>query len=145
MMDFHIDQQYPKDFTLAEALSSATAKKLGINNMPTWEHLFNTYFYLKTTLQPLRDLYGKPITINSLYRCPALNTAVNGSKSSAHLLGLAADITAGSDKENEKLIDLILSNISFDQLIIYPTFIHLGIKDNSSKNRNQIIFKNLKS
>ena len=145
MTDFHINQQYPKDFTLAEALSSATAKKLGINNMPTWEHLFNTYYYLKTTLQPLRDLYGKPIKINSLYRSSALNTAVNGSKSSAHLLGLAADITAGSNKENKKLIDLILANISFDQLIIYPTFIHLGIKDNSSKNRNQIIYKNLKS
>ena len=89
MMDYLTDI-YPKNFTLAEALSSATAKKLGINNMPTWEHLLNIYYYLKTTLQPLRDLYGKPIIINSLYRSAALNTAVNGSKSSAHLLGLAS-------------------------------------------------------
>ena len=78
MMDYLTDK-YPKNFTLAEAVSSATAKKLGINNMPNWEQLLNIYFYLKTTLQPLRDLYGKPITINSLYRSSALNTALNGS------------------------------------------------------------------
>ena len=53
MTDFHINQQYPNNFTLAEALSSATANKLGIDNMPTWEHLFNTYYFLKTTLQPV--------------------------------------------------------------------------------------------
>jgi uncharacterized protein YcbK (DUF882 family) len=55
----------------------------------------------------LRERYGKPIKVNSGYRCPALNKAVNGSKSSQHMKGLAADITAGSLKENKILFELV--------------------------------------
>lgn len=140
MTDF-LTNQYPKHFTLAEVLSSATAKKLGISNMPNWEQLLNIYMYLKTILEPIRIYYGKPIYINSMYRNSSLNSALNGSKTSAHLQGLACDFTTKNAEDNNKLIDYIVDNINFDQLIIYPTFIHLGIKQNQSLNRKQIIYK----
>jgi zinc D-Ala-D-Ala carboxypeptidase len=44
-----------------------------------------------TVLEPIRAKFG-PIRVNSAFRGPALNTAVNGSKSSQHLSGQAADI-----------------------------------------------------
>lgn len=44
-----------------------------------------------TILEPIRAKFG-PIRVNSAFRGPAVNTAVNGSKSSQHLTGQAADI-----------------------------------------------------
>ncbi len=69
-------------------------------------------------LDPLREAYGKPIKVNSGYRCPKLNKAVGGSATSQHMTGQAADITAGSKAENRKLFDLVRSlKLPFDQLI----------------------------
>ncbi|HHV41964.1 MAG TPA: DUF882 domain-containing protein [Clostridiaceae bacterium] len=43
-------------------------------------------------LQVMRDEIGKPIIINSGYRCPEHNRAVGGAAGSQHLYGTAADI-----------------------------------------------------
>lgn len=43
-------------------------------------------------LQQVRDTYGKPIKVNSGYRCPEHNAAVGGKIGSAHMSGLAVDI-----------------------------------------------------
>lgn len=43
-------------------------------------------------LQKIRDHFGKPVIINSGYRCEKHNSRVGGSKSSRHLMGMAADI-----------------------------------------------------
>jgi uncharacterized protein YcbK (DUF882 family) len=59
-------------------------------------------------------LYGKPIIVTSGYRSPEVNRSVNGATSSQHVLGEAADITAGSKKENKKLFELIRDNFEFD-------------------------------
>jgi len=45
-----------------------------------------------TTLQRLRDEVQRPVVVNSGCRCKSHNAAVNGSKSSQHLKGKAADI-----------------------------------------------------
>ena len=42
-------------------------------------------------LQKIRNHFGKPVHITSVYRTAAHNAAVGGSKSSQHLLGRAAD------------------------------------------------------
>ena len=47
---------------------------------------------LVVLLQCIREHFGKPITITSGYRTGTHNTAVDGSRSSQHLLGKAADI-----------------------------------------------------
>lgn len=77
-------------FTVAEMLKSATADRLGIPNIPTTEVLANLA-RLADLLEGVRALTGKPLSIKSGYRSPALNSAVGGSPSSYHMLGLAAD------------------------------------------------------
>ena len=43
-------------------------------------------------LQRLRDRVGKPLVVNSGYRCPKHNKALGGVADSQHILGTAADI-----------------------------------------------------
>jgi uncharacterized protein YcbK (DUF882 family) len=49
-------------------------------------------FELATNLEVLRAHFNMPITVNSAYRNQKHNQLVNGSKTSQHLLGKAADI-----------------------------------------------------
>ena len=63
--------------------------------------VYENIIKLASQLQFLRDYTGRPITINSAYRCPKHNKKVGGSKTSQHLLGKAADITIQSLKPAE--------------------------------------------
>ena len=85
-------------------------------------------------------MYGKAITVNSGYRCSKLNAAVGGAKTSQHMRGEAADITAGSKTENKKLFELIRDNLPFDQLIDESNYswVHVSYVS-TSKNRKQIL------
>lgn len=96
-------------------------------------------------LDPVRELYGSPILVNSGFRCPLHNAAVGGVAKSQHLLGEAADITTGSPAENLKLARLIAQLGHYDQMIIYvnadstePQFIHVSWKRNGG-NRHRIL------
>lgn len=82
---------YP-NFTLSEFVNSETAKKRKIDNTPSFEIVSHLEELVSTILQPIRTAYGKPLNVTSGYRCPALNKAVGGSPTSAHLYGYAADI-----------------------------------------------------
>ena len=106
-----------KNFTLAELVYSTTAKARGIDNsLPPY--LMRNAQALAERLQLIRDTLGVPITISSGYRCPELNKAVGGTKSSQHQLCLAADIHAKGYTAQE-LFELISgSNFGFDQLIL---------------------------
>lgn len=128
-----------KYFTIKELCKSSTAIQKGINNTPNSEIVNNLKQLVDCILDPLRERYGKPITVNSGYRCSALNKAVGGSKTSQHVKGLAADITAGSSKENKILFQLAQElNLPFDQLIDEKNFswVHISF---SSKPRKQIL------
>jgi len=78
-----------------EATFSATALRLKIDNTPDAETLERMKAVANACFEPLRKWYGKPIKVNSFYRCAALNKAVKGSKTSQHVKGEAIDITAG--------------------------------------------------
>lgn len=98
-----------------------------------------------SVLDPARELFGKPIHVNSGFRCPLHNAAVGGVAKSQHLLGEAADITAGSPAENLHLARLIAQLGNYDQIIIYvhngstePQFIHVSWKRNGD-NRHRIL------
>lgn len=125
---------------MKELIKSSTADKLGIDNTPTPEASVALSNLVTYVLDPLREMYGKPITINSGYRCPKLNAAVGGAKNSQHMRGEAADITAGSKEENKKLFELIRDNLPFDQLIDESNYswVHVSYVS-SSKNRKQIL------
>ena len=91
-------------------------------------------------LDPAREKLGKPITVNSGYRCPKHNLAVGGVKNSQHMAGEAADICC---EDNRLLKQIIVENGKFDQLIEYPTFLHVSWKRNGA-NRHQKLRSNNK-
>lgn len=125
-----------KYFTIAELCKSETADQLGIDNRCKKEHVANMTALVNNVLDPLREAYGKPITVNSGFRCPALNKAVKGSVTSDHMTGRAADITGGSPKENKKLFYMIQSlGLPFKQLIDEKNFswIHVSYDDGNIK------------
>ena len=96
-------------------------------------------------LDSLREAYGKPIYVNSGYRCEAYNRKVGGVPRSQHIVGEAADISLpltayGLQDELMKLAKLIVQQGRFDQLIIYPTFLHVSYK-RSGMNRHRVLRK----
>lgn len=125
-----------KYFTIKELCKSSTATLKRIDNTPNSEIVNNLEQLVDNILDPLREAYGKPIKVNSGYRCEALNVAVGGSKTSQHRYGLAADITTGSRLENKKLFILAKQlNLPFDQLIDEKAYswIHISFSKNPRK------------
>lgn len=129
-----------KHFTIGELCASSTADARGIKNTPMLQETGNLKALADNVLDPLREWYGKPIYVNSGYRCPQLNRMVGGKPTSQHLKGEAADITAGSKEENRKLFAYIRANLTFDQLIDEKDFswVHVSFKRNG-ENRKQIL------
>ena len=114
----------------------------------------NIVALVENVLDPAREKFGKPIIVNSGYRCPKHNTAVGGVANSQHLRGEAADITSA---DNERLAKIIEENARFDQLICYPyqgtsaansvrdacqsyRFLHVSYKRQGG-NRHQVLMK----
>lgn len=88
-------ERLSEHFWLDELLVSSTADEHGISNEPERAHLENMRRYLAPGLEQVRALIGgKPIVVLSAYRNPEVNRLVGGTPTSAHPLGLAADIRA---------------------------------------------------
>ena len=105
-----------KYFTIAELCNSDTADRRGIINRLPKEYLPNVQGLINHVLDPLREWYGKPIYVNSGYRCPELNKVVGGVENSYHVSGCAADIDARSYEENKKLFEYIRENLPFTEV-----------------------------
>ena len=146
-------------FNLQEFVKSQTARDHGIDNTPPDEAVENLRALCEHTLEPLRNALGLPIIITSGYRCKQLNhLLVNHSVKSQHMNGQAADFYVAEPKDlnlepgtlnpvkptrRELLIkafrQIILDDaIAFDQLIIYPSFIHVSYVRTGRKNRSKL-------
>ena len=68
-----------KNFSLSELTKSQTALRMGINNEPTPGDLYNLHLLCDNILQPLREHYGRPVTISSGYRSEDLCVAIGSS------------------------------------------------------------------
>lgn len=128
-----------KYFSIKEMTKSNTATARGIDNTPDQTITDNLTKLIEAVLDPLREWYGKPIIVNSGYRCEALNKAIGGAKSSQHMLGEAADITAGSKEENEELFNYIKDNLEFDQLINESDFSWVHVSYREGRLRKQVL------
>jgi putative chitinase len=104
-------------FSLAEMIVSPTAKRLGLSNTPTPEHIENMRYCCEKILEPVRAHFGKPVQINSSYRAPLVNKAVGGSKTSQHVNGQAIDFEVPG-VDNKKVADWVADNLEFDQVIL---------------------------
>lgn len=96
----------------------------------------NIVALVEAVLDQAREKLGMQVIVNSGYRCPVHNKAVGGVPNSQHMRGEAADICC---EDNKKLGKIIEQGV-FDQLIYYPTFIHVSYKK-TGVNRKQIIYK----
>lgn len=137
-----------KYFTLEELIFSNDALiKYKIRNKTTSEVETNLLRLIEV-LDKIREKWGKPIQITSGYRCKELNDKIGGSSTSQHVLGLAADLDAGTNDDNRKLAQMIASmGISFDQLIDEKGYqwVHIGTRTPGQKNRQEILRYNGKS
>lgn len=94
-------------------------------------------------LDPLRRIVG-PIRVNSGYRSLAVNTRIGGSRTSAHMRGLAADIVAVVPTWTARTVATLLAAspvdmIPFDQVILYASgFVHVGLTERNP--RRQVLF-----
>jgi hypothetical protein len=111
--------QLSKHLSLAEVIRSSSAKRLGISNMPTPEHIENFKILAEKVFEPIREHFGVPIIISSGYRSKELNAKTKGaSKTSDHIEGRAIDIdNDGTSITNKEIFDFIKDNLSFKQLI----------------------------
>lgn len=137
----------PKYFTYLELVRTDT----GLPNGPTdWQQVVNLQ-RIAFFLDRLRDYMGSAVIVTSGFRSPEVNARVGGSKTSAHLQGLAADIVPRSrTQEDFKRMLAYLAPLaelkSVDQIIVYRNgdtvkWIHVGLKEDSLKNRGQVIYK----
>lgn len=137
--------QLSKHLSLAEIMRSETAKRKGISNMPTEEHLENFKLLAEKVFEPIREHFKVPIHISSGYRSKALNTAIKGSLSSQHCSGEAIDIDMdGTSITNAQIFNYIKDNLIFDQLIWEfgtdknPDWVHVSY-ESTGKQRKQIL------
>ena len=103
---------------LSEVIRSDSAKRNGISNMPTEEHIANFMLLAEKIFEPIREHFGVPIRISSGYRSKELNAKIGGSATSQHCKGQAIDIDMdGTSLTNKQIFDYIKDNLPFDQLI----------------------------
>lgn len=132
---------------LSEVTRSDTAKRKGISNQPTPEHLENFKKLAENIFEPIRNHFKEPIFISSGYRSKELNTAIGGSLTSQHCSGEAIDIDMdGRSKTvtNKAIFDYIKNNLNFDQLIFEfgtetdPDWVHVSY-ESTGKQRKQVL------
>jgi hypothetical protein len=133
-----------KNLDLIEVTRSTEAKRRGINNSPTAEHLANLKLLSEKVFQPIRDHFAAPIHISSGYRSSILNNAIGGATKSQHCKGQAIDIDVdGTSITNKQIFDFIKDNLEFDQLIFEfgndsnPDWVHVSYSKDG--NRKQIL------
>src|SRR3990167_5857670 len=108
--------QLSNHFSLEELVRSDIGARRGIDNTPTPEIIANLT-ELALGLEKVRELLGQPIYISSGYRGPKVNSAVGGSKNSAHMKGYAADFVCPAYGDITAICRAIMdSTIDYDQL-----------------------------
>ena len=115
-------------FSWDETKVSDTAARKGINNQ--WPEAYrDRVIFTASQMEKVRDILGgKPITVNSWYRCPDLNRAIGGASASSHMDGWAVDFTCSAFGTPLQVANkLAASGLKFDQLIHEcGVWIHIG-------------------
>ncbi len=133
-----------------EVIRSQTAKRRGINNIPSDEQLARIKTLCLEVFEPLRNYMRHMIYISSCFRSPHLNKVLGGAKYSQHMAnnGSAMDIDGQvfGGASNKELGDYIRESLNFDQLIYEShneyyndyEWIHVSYVS-PEKNRNEVL------
>lgn len=132
------NDQISRNFCYSEFTGSKIAEGFHIDNSIPSEYVkLNIRALVTLLLQPLRTACGHALKVNSGYRCKKLNGLVGGSDNSQHMKGQAADIASDAPIRLARLV--IDKGLDFDQMILYPNFIHLSYTL-ERPNRKQILY-----
>lgn len=127
-----------KYFQIYELIGSKVGEEKGIFNLPLDKKIIDNLNYSVSRMDEIREGYGKPININSWYRCKELNAEVGGAENSKHLTGLAVDIQWDKD-----LLEYLKQNPQYDKLILEKAgktkWLHIQFKRDRSKELNRVI------
>lgn len=131
-----------KYFSIKELCKSDTAIRKKIDNHPTPEIENNLKTLIEECLDPIREKYGKPITVTSGYRCDRLNREVGGKSNSQHLKGEAADLVGNTNVKTKEIFDIAKQLGNYDQLLFETNgkgskWVHISYK--KTGNRKQCI------
>jgi len=107
-----------------------------VDNSPNEKQVANLQKLVTNVLDPLREMYGKPININSGFRSAEVNKLVGGVSTSGHLLGTSADLDCNCNKE---LYNLIKEHFQFRQLINEFGFKWVHVEFREGDNKKQLI------
>jgi len=130
------------------SLEELTVTHENLDNTPDTIATQKLKVLVQNLLDPVREMYGFPICVNSGFRTLAVNKAIGGATKpiSQHTKGEAADLDCA---DNARLFYLIRDHFNYDQLIweegsnLQPDWVHVSFK--AQGNRNQILkFKNKK-
>ena len=73
----------PKYFSFIEMIHTASTSQE--NNLPDWDDINRLLELCRWILDPVREMYGKPIVVTSGFRSSFLNRLVGGVSTSQHL------------------------------------------------------------
>lgn len=136
----NVEQRLSQHFSIAELTVSNTGARAGLRNMPVGDALANLSRLAQVLEQVRSLLFNAPILVSSGYRSPAINALIGGSRTSAHMRGLAADFTAPKYGRPAEICDHIrASSIQFDQLIYEGTWVHIGLPEKGAVPRRQVM------
>ena len=109
------DIRLTPNFSLREVITTSHAD---IDNWPTEpETVQKLQYCCANILEKVRAQYGRPVRVNSGYRCPALNARIGGSTTSQHMKGEAMDFEIDG-VANGDICKWIERTLIFDQLIL---------------------------
>jgi hypothetical protein len=113
------------NFTLDEL---TTTDHREFDNTPNDAELANLVRLADFLEQVKAVLGGKPIMINSAFRCKQVNDAVGSKDTSQHRIGCAADIRVPSMTPDQVVKAIIAAGIGYDQVIReFDRWTHISI------------------
>jgi uncharacterized protein YcbK (DUF882 family) len=106
--------QLSEHFTLEELTHTDHRE---FDNTPNADEIANLTRLASFLEQVKTILGGKPVMINSAFRCKQVNDAVGSKDTSQHRIGCAADLRIPDMTPDEVVQAIIASGIGYDQVI----------------------------
>ena len=111
------------------------------DNTPNTDELANLTRLANFLEQVKTVLDGKPVMINSAFRCKQVNDAVGSKDTSQHRIGCAADIRVPGMTPDEVVKAVMVAGLGYDQIIReFDRWTHISIPNNpEDKPRQQAL------
>jgi len=125
-------------FTLEELTHTDHREYDNVPNDAETENLIRLAKFLEEVKTVLG---GKPIMVNSAFRCKQVNDAVGSKDSSQHRTGCAADLRVPGLTPDQVVQQIIASGIEFDQVIReFDRWTHISVPNHAQdKARKQAL------